>query len=203
MKLPGIALASLEAAFNHLIVEQPEIMAPALEGRRICIDLVGLDTQLYFHFVGPRVIVMDSMDNAVDATIRGTPVALASAGLSKQASARDIHLSGDLQLAQAFEALLKNIKIDWEEQLSRYTGDAIAFQAGQMARGLRQWGVQAADAFVDDLRDYLQMEARQLPMPGEVDRFNREVDDVRAAVERFELRVLRLQDRLADRAETT
>jgi len=97
---------------------------------------------------------------------------------------------------------LRLVDIDWEEITSQYTGDAIAFQLGKSARGLRRWGRNAAGALMDDLRDYLQIEGRQLPLPAEVDAFNRAVDEVRASTERFELRVQRLQSRLMTAADT-
>lgn len=200
MKLPGIVIATIETAFNHLIADQRGVVDPILNNHLVCIDLVGLDSRLYFHFIDFRLIVLNDTDRQADATIKGTPMALASAGIG--GNTRDIQLSGDLQLARAFETLLKNIEIDWEEILSHCTGDIIAFRIGEMVRGLGHWGRQSAQAFADDLRDYLQIETRQLPLPDEVNTFNRSVDDLRAAVERFELRVLRLKGRLSARKET-
>ena len=196
MKLPSVVLANIETAFNQLIAGQPEIIDPLLNGKCICLNLTGINIRLYFRFIGSTVILMDTFDRDADASITGTPVALLSAGFTGRANSSDIQLSGDLQIAQAFEKLLNNLEIDWEEMLSQYTGDAIAFQLGETARGLRQWVQQSGNAFADDLRDYLQIEVRQLPLPDEVDTFNRSVDDVRASVERFELRIKRLQDRL-------
>lgn len=198
MKLPSVALAKIEATFNLLIADQPEIIDPSLDGKCICLNLIGIHLQLYFRFLGKTVILMDSFDHDADATITGTPVALLSTGLTGHTNTSDIQLSGNLQTAQAFEKLLDNLDIDWEEMLSQYTGDAIAFQIGKTVRSLRRWARQSANAFADDLRDYLQIETRQLPLPDEVDTFNRSVDDMRASVERFELRVKRLQDRLED-----
>ena len=108
-----------------------------------------------------------------------------------------------IEVAQAFERLLKQIDIDWEEMLSRYTGDAIAYQVGNLVRGLKNWGQQSTNAFADDLRDYLQIEAQYLPLPDEVEAFNNAVDDLRAAAERLEMRVQRLQNRLASSQANT
>ena len=195
MKLPGVALATIEASFNRLLAEQPGIIKPTLYSKCICLDLSGLDLQLYFRFIKKQVILLNEYDRGPDATIKGTPIGLANAGLSGRANTQDMQLSGDLQVAQAFEKLLKDIDPDWEEWLSHVTGDAIAFRIGETVRGLRVWGKQAGEAFAEDLRDYLQIETRQLPIATEVDQFNRDVDELRAAVERFEMRVQRLQRR--------
>jgi ubiquinone biosynthesis protein UbiJ len=198
LKLPSVALAAIETALNRLIQDQldgmPGLVDPVLDQKTVCIDLQGLDLQLYLHFFGDAVTIMDDYPKTPDASIRGTPVALA--GASKFGNAADVKLDGDLKVAQALDRLLHKLEFDWEEYLSRYTGDAIAYQIGQTLRGLTRWGEQSAMALADDVRDYLQIESRQLPSATEVDAFNRSVDDLRAAVERLELRIRRMQERV-------
>src|SRR5210317_1604273 len=175
MKLPAIALATIETAINRVIADQPDIVRPILHNQCVCLQLDGISVTLFLRFTDQTVYVFDEWDQPADATIKGTPVALAAAGMSGRASTQDIQLEGNLQVAQAFETLLKKIDIDWEEIISRYTGDAIANQLGHLARGLMDWSKQSANAFADDLRDYLQIEARHLPMPREVEQFNNAV----------------------------
>ena len=201
MKLPGVALASIETAFNKIIADQPEIVSDKLDNKCICLHLDGIELALFFRFVKTSVFVLDEWQQTADATIKGTPLALAAVGMSGGANTKDIKLEGDLQIAQAFEQLLSQIDIDWEESLSQYTGDAVAFQIGKLVKGFKSWGTQSANAFADDLRDYLQIETQHLPLPAEVDQFNNAVDETRAAVERFEMRVQRLASRLAAREE--
>lgn len=203
MNLPGVALATIETAFNKIIADQPEIVSDKLDGKCVCLHLQGIELVLFFRFVKTSVFVLDEWQQAADATIQGTPLALAAVGLSGNANTKDIKLDGDLQIAHAFEQLLGQIDIDWEEIISQYTGDAIAFQVGQLVRGFKKWGGQSANAFADDLRDYLQIEAQYLPRPEEVEQFNNAVDETRAAVERFEMRVQRLASRLAAREEAS
>lgn len=193
MKPPGIALAAIETALNKIIADQPGIVSNRLYDKCVCLHLDGIDATLYLRFTSQAVFVFSEWDKEPDATIRGTPIALAAAGVSNRATTQEIQLTGDLQVAQAFESLLKQIDIDWEELVSRFTGDAIAYQLGNFTRNLINWGKQSSNAFADDLRDYLQIEARHLPMPHEVEQFNSEVDELRAAVERFEMRVQRLE----------
>jgi ubiquinone biosynthesis protein UbiJ len=197
MKLPALALATIETALNKIIADQPDIVRPVLHNRCVCLHLDGIGVILFLRFTEQSVFVFDEWDQPADATIKGTPVALAAAGMSGRATTHDIQLEGDLQVAQAFENLLKQIDIDWEEMISHYTGDAIANHLGNLARGFMHWSRQSANAFADDLRDYLQIEARHLPLPREVEQFNNAVDDLRASVERFEMRVQKLESRRA------
>ncbi len=196
MRLPGVILARIEAAFNRLIAEQPDLISPTLTGKCVCLNLTGVDLVLFFQFIVDRVILPDAYEKGADATISGTPLALISAASGGQANARDLRFDGDLQAARAFGDLLQGIDPDWEEWLSWYTGDVVAFRIGEAARHFRQWGRQTRQAFAEDLRDYLQVETRQLPVRAEVDQFIRGVDELRAGVERFEMRVQRLQRRI-------
>ena len=196
MRLSGVTLAWIEAAFNRLIAEQPDLIAPVLADKCVCLKLVGVDLALFFRFTSDRVILPDEYEQGADATISGTPLALISAGRGGRADTRDLRFDGDLQIAQAFGDLLQDIDPDWEEWLSRYTGDIIAFRIGEAVRHFRQWGRQAGQAFAEDLRDYLQVETGRLPVRVEVDQFIHGVDELRADVERFEMRVQRLQRRV-------
>ena len=199
MKLPAVALAAIESTFNKIIVDQPDIVSDKLNGKYVCLHLDGIGLALYFHFTNGSVFLLDGCQRPVDATIQGTPLALAAVSMSGSANTRDMKIDGNLQVVQAFERLLKEIDIDWEEIISHYTGDAIAFQLGKLARGFKKWGEQSRNAFADDLRDYLQIETRQLPLPTEVEQFNNSVDEVRAAVERFEMRLQRFESSLSVR----
>jgi len=196
LRLPAVALATIETALNKIIADQPDIVSDKLNGRCVCLHLDGIDIPLYFRFVKDTVYLFDEWQQPADATIQGTPMALATVGLGGEAHTKDLKIDGDLQVAQAFESLLQQIDIDWEEILSQYTGDAVAFQIGNAVRGFKKWGKQSANAFADDLRDYLQIETRQLPLPAEVEQFNNAVDEVRAAVERLEMRVQRFETRI-------
>lgn len=197
MKLPGVILAGIETTFNRLLMEQPDLICPALDGRCICLNLTGVDLALFFRFTADHVILLDEFEQCADATISGTPLALASAGSGN--NTRDLRFDGDLQAARAFGDLLQGIDPDWEEWLSHYTGDTIAFHIGETIRSCRQWGGQAKQALAEDLRDYLQAETRQLPVKDEVDQFVRSVDELRADVERFAMRVQRLHHRIGSK----
>jgi len=203
MRLPTIALAAIETAFNKIIADQPDIVSSKLDGKCIGLHLDGVNLTLYFHFSNGSVFLLEECQRKVDATIQGTPLALAAVSVNGKANTEDLKIDGDLQAVQAYESLLKDIDIDWEEIISRYTGDAIAFQLGKLARGIKQWGNQSANAFADDLRDYLQIETEQLPLPAEVEELNNQVDEVRAVVERFEMRVQRFESRLLSQEAST
>ena len=89
--------------------------------------------------------------------------------------------------------MVEKLEIDWEEHLSRLTGDIIAHQIGNTVRGLFRWGERSAEHLGQDAADYLQEETDILPVPWEVEGFIEEVDTLRSDIDRLEARVKRLQ----------
>jgi ubiquinone biosynthesis accessory factor UbiJ len=104
-----------------------------------------------------------------------------------------IEISGDLSTAQSVQALLSELRIDWEEILSRYIGDVGAHQGGRFVRAAGSFGREAAERLEQDLSEYLQMEAHVLPTRRDTERLARAVFILADDVDRFEARVNRLE----------
>ncbi|WP_157760788.1 ubiquinone biosynthesis accessory factor UbiJ [Hydrogenovibrio halophilus] len=101
-------------------------------------------------------------------------------------------VKGDQALGEAFLHALKTIDIDWEEQLSRLTGDMVAFQTGEAVRGLKREAQNLQEKAWTTLREYLQFELKLLPQRHEIARFERDVADTEARVEALTHRIERL-----------
>ena len=140
---------------------------------------------------------MNVCDDAPDTVLRGTPYTMARLGLSKKSGellfSGAVEIDGDAELGQRFKALLDSIDIDWEEQLSRITGDVIAHQIGVAWRDLQAWRRQATETLSKDAVEYFQEESRDLPTPTEVEAFLAGIDTLRSDVDRLEQRVARLK----------
>ncbi len=106
-----------------------------------------------------------------------------------------IEIKGDAHVASVFQNTLREIEIDWEELLSKYTGDAIAYQLGRGAKAVHAFGRRLRDNMRQDTRDYLQDNVQVSVTQEEVDQFIQEVDVARAQVDRLEARLSRLQNR--------
>ena len=104
-----------------------------------------------------------------------------------------IEIKGDTHVASVFQNLLKEVEIDWEEQLSKYAGDAVAHQAGKVIKEIHSFGRRLQSNFREDLRDYMQDEIQVVATREEINEFVQEVDSVRAQTDRIEARIKRLQ----------
>jgi len=199
MVLPTMLLAGLETALNRYLRLDPAVgarLAP-LAGKVIALDLRGLDLTLHMLPHAGGVSLLSDYAGAPDTVISGAPFSLLRLGHGKGERGPlfegAVEVRGDVEVGQRFEAVLRDIDIDWEEQLSRLVGDVAAHQVGVMLRGVREWGARGADNLRRDIGDYLQEESGQLPRREEVDEFAAAVDRLRGDADRLAARVRRLE----------
>jgi len=197
--IPDAALAALETALNRYIALDPEGAArlARLQGRLICIELKGFASRIYLIPGTDGLQLFGSYEGEPDCLLRGSPLALARMGLAERKEdglfAGEVEVEGDTRLAQDLGAFMAGLDVDWEEQLSRLVGDPIAHQVGEGLRSAGRWGRRSADTLTQDLKEYLQEEARLLPTDYEVQSFLDQVDTLRDDVERLAARIDRLR----------
>ena len=190
----------LEQLTNRLLGLDPETLRRlnALTGKVICIRIGGeVDS------ASPMVIYvlpsetglrfLTEYDAEPDVSFSGSLPALlrlVSGGATPDLfSAGNIGISGDLELGQRFERIMKGLDIDWEEQASHVVGDIAAHKLGNLVRDIHEWRVKAVETVCKDVGEYLQHETRILAVPKAVDNFMNAVDVVRADADRLEVRL--------------
>ncbi len=199
MKLPSRFRQTLEGALNRYLRLDPEAATrmAALTGRCIAIEMHGIDLTLFMLPGEQGIRILEDVEDEVDTTLHGTPLALARLGLgantSKTLFSGDVTISGDVETGQAFKAILDDMDIDWEEQLSQLTGDVIAHQIGNMARHTRRVLIHGKLTLEQDLGDYLREELRVLPARIEVENLSADIDRIRTDTDRLAARIRRLQ----------
>ncbi len=204
-ELPTAIAAVLETAINQVLQLDPDTVEQLqqIQGKVIAIELQGLNVTLYLIPRDEGLNVFGHFEGEPDTVLRGTPIAMAKMGLAKNAGdvlfEGDVEISGDVELGQQFREILDGLDIDWEEHLSHLTGDIVAHKMGNLVRGVLGWSKQTADILGQDAAEYLQEESRELPNRREVDGFLKNIDILRSDVDRMEMRVSRLKDRLSDR----
>lgn len=106
-----------------------------------------------------------------------------------------IEIKGDAHIASVFQNILGEIEIDWEEILSKYTGDTVAYQVGRGVKAVQSFRRQLHENMRQDVRDYLQDNIQASATKNEVDQFIQDVDKVRAQADRLEARLNRIDNR--------
>jgi len=200
--LPGGLAIALEAVINRAVALDPESREQLadISGKIISIELDKLDRRIVMHVDEHRVRLLTQFEGKADATIRGTPTALAQMGLSKDngPASSGVSFSGDPDLGQRFQHIIDRFEIDWEGELAKLTGDVVAHQVGNTARHFFSWLKQAGASLEHTTADYVRHETRSAIGRDELENFLSEVDTLRNDVARIEQRVNRLRKRLSD-----
>jgi ubiquinone biosynthesis protein UbiJ len=190
----------LERAGNHLLKFDTDTLQrlSRLRGKVIKLEVLVIGKTLFFIPTAEGLHIRDEWAEPVDITLSGSPMAFARFGLRQKGldnqafTGKKITISGDVDLAQDFQKLIRQLDIDLEELLSHYVGDVAAHQIGRGAGLFAQWARQAAESFRLDIREYLEEEARVLAPDWRVTGFMGRVDSLRSDVDRLDQRVDRL-----------
>ena len=202
MTITALSYATLEAACNRYLALDPDSQhaLAKLHGRVIAIQVLGLGQTLYLIPSPGQLQILAEYEGEPDCLISGTPLALSRLSNPKESSDQifsgEVEIRGNTELAHQFGKILGAMDIDWEEQLSHYTGDIIAHEVGNLFRGLHHWGSRSLNTLGLDLQEYLQEELRILPVQPELDAFIEEVDTLRDDIERLQARIERLRNNL-------
>lgn len=137
-------------------------------------------------------LALAGTSNNADATVT-IPPSVALRLLAKDDSARMlINIEGDTHLAAELSKVLQAISWDYEEDLSKLTGDITANKIGQWGRdttaGLKKQSINIAEM----VSEYWQEEVPTIAKKRHIEQFINEVDTLRADVERTEKRLNKL-----------
>ncbi len=189
--------AALESALNAYLKRVPDVArrTALLQGKAIAVSITGTPLTLYFLPVAGAVQVLSHYEGDIDTHLRGSPLGFARLAVDRREDALfqgSVSIDGDTDIGQQFQELLAGADWDWEEQLSRITGDVVANQVGNLGRQAKQLFDESRATLAQDLGEYLQEEARLLPTRIETEYFLSDVDHLRDDVSRLEARVARL-----------
>lgn len=189
----------LERVLNHCLSLDPYAgpNLESLQGKAIELALAdsGLSMSVRFLATGVRV-ESTSIDFEPDARISGTLPALIKMATEIQQTppgfGSSVSVTGDIEVVQNLATLLRELDIDWEEQLARWIGDSAAHGFGLVLRAFHGWGRQTSHVLWMDVGEYLSEETRMLPHADEVTTYLERVDEIRDDVERLSARIARL-----------
>jgi ubiquinone biosynthesis protein UbiJ len=191
-------LRPLESILNRNIAGSARArgLLAQVAGRSFELRLSATPLRIRFVAGADRVALVTEGNAAADAVIEGTPFALARLAIGDPAQsirAGGAQLSGDAEVAQGFQKLFAAAQPDFEEELSRLTGDVAAHHLANLARGALDFGRRARDTFALNVAEYLKEEGRDVPARGEVEEFLSGVDRLREAADRLDARLAAIE----------
>ena len=180
---------AMESVLNTAIRldEQKGSVFNDLEDKVIALKLAPLETPLYFMFTNYMVSVQNQLVGEADATIDASLFDFMSLPINKKLPTTKIQ--GDTAAAETFINGLCQLDIDWEEHLSHYTGDLLAFKIGHGVRSFFDKKQAFKSTAGDTLKEYLQFEIETLPTKSQVNRFNQGVEKITNELDQLAARI--------------
>ena len=106
------------------------------------------------------------------------------------------YIRGDALIGETFVKAMEGLEIDWEEHLSHYTGDLLAFKIGNGMRSIMQKKQDTKHSMSDAITEYLQFEINALPAPHQIKNFIEDVSMTANQVDDIEQRIETLMQKM-------
>ncbi len=186
---------SIELAFNSAI-RMDDMQGQgfdALDGKVIALTLSPIEQPLYCIINNRHVAVQIQINGEADSAVKTDLTSLLSLAMQSADLPFNYEVTaGDNETGNEFISALRSLDIDWEEQLSHFTGDLVAFKVGHGFRSAMQQKQQAKQYIGETLKEYLQFEINTLPPRHQVEEFIQDVDQIQTAVDELETRIKQL-----------
>ena len=197
----SLVLSGLEKALNAYLQLDPETIKRLsnIENKIIKIEITDWNINFFILPHQTKTYLLNTCKNEPDLIIAGTFFTLFKVGFTRNKGSalfnNIVEIRGNTDVGEEVRDILLNIDIDWEEYLSKITGDIIARKIGVEVRRAKDIGKFITDTLRENIKDYLQIEARLTPTFKEVDYFMQLVTHLQYGVERAEARINHLLEK--------
>lgn len=194
-------MQNLQKALNRYLALDPESKnrLALLHGKSVQLEITGMNLQFQLQFADDKILCTDNLTTPAHTHIQSTPLSLLrminAEGDRTQFFAGDVHISGDLELAQQMVDVFDELEIDWEEYLSRWIGDVPAHQMKNLSRQLKHFHQRFSDILSQNINEYVHEEINLFPPAEALQDFFTEVDELRMDVDRVAQRIERLKEK--------
>ncbi|OHC29087.1 MAG: sterol-binding protein, partial [Pseudomonadales bacterium RIFCSPLOWO2_12_59_9] len=197
MMLAGL-LAGVELGLNRLLRMDSTALPrlASLSGKVIAIDGQSPALQLFILPSSEGLQLASQWLAPTDCSLCASPANLLQLALAKDKTAvlhrPQVSLSGDSAVLLELVAVLQDLELDWEYELSRWLGPVASQLLGGHLRSRARWGTQSFASLRQDLADYLSEESRSLVGQREAEARFAELDRLKLDLDRLDARVARL-----------
>jgi ubiquinone biosynthesis protein UbiJ len=212
MPFAQLVTSGVELAMNQWLKldDDSQQRLKKLSGKSLQVTIKELPWPLLFSFseqIDVRTVVTpendsepspEPVDCLIELNLETLPKLKDSSQLTQLIQQKQLNLIGDMYVAQTFSALLKDLDVDWEEQLSHYTGDVMAHQTFTTMRALFDTAKSQIEQGAIELGEHLTQSNSIAVKPSEMLEFSRSVNDLRSASERLSARIVLLEQMKED-----
>jgi ubiquinone biosynthesis accessory factor UbiJ len=180
---------------NHLLTQSSWARERLRAFAGKCATISVFPLQLRLSVTSEGFVAAASAEQIADASVALTAPLLARILAGDRGADREVKIEGDTAFAQELAFLAQHLRWDYEEDLSKVVGDVLAHRFGESMRGLSAWQAEAARNLAENFRDYWIQERPLVASGRAIERFNREVDELRDSTERLAKRIELLDKR--------
>jgi len=197
MLLAGL-LASTEHGLNRVLRLDSTALARLahLTGKVIAVDCRSPALKLFILPSDEGLLLASQWAAEADCTLRAPAASLVHLALSRNKTAilhsPEVALEGDSAVLMDLAAVLQDLELDWEYELSRWLGPVATQLLGGHLRSRSRWYQQGFASLNQNLAEYLSEESRTLVGQREAQARFRELDKAKIDLERLEARFERL-----------
>lgn len=200
--LAELIAPTIEAVVNKVVKLDPDShqQLKKLDQKVIAFDFVDIQQKMYFTIDDCYIVVKTETDSEPSAELSGNLLSFFNLAITDDKDPifkGEVRFSGEISTAQNFQHFFSQLDIDWEEHLSQYIGDIASHHAVTTGRAIKGWLEATFDTATQNFSEYVRFESRAVPASIELENLYDDIADIKADVERFELKVNRLIQRNA------
>ncbi len=196
VELKLVVLSILESFINTFtrVNPLPQAQTESLDGKVITIEITDLNFKISLIFSQDSIEITENFTGEANTTVRMDIHTLFELVKHRGSTPSNIKMEilGEIETGQTFKNMLDAYEIDWEEQLSKITGDLIANRVGQFTRQMQNLIKTNFSNFSQTTADYIIEEKQLVPHPVEIKEFINNVDLARNHLDRLQARANRL-----------
>jgi len=194
--LIAAATAALEQGINKTLQFDPATRQAiaALTGKSLLVEVTEPEFTLCLHFAADNVRVTSYSEGSTT-RLRGPLYGLLQLALSDNVNLSDsgVEAWGSTSLLADLQRISSQLDIDWEDAISPWLGDVASHALVNRLRARLGWLSERSRDGKRLIQEFLTEELRATPHRLELERFNREVDQLRLAADRMQSRVERIK----------
>lgn len=178
---------------NHLLAQQGQLRRELVRFEGKVAEIVALPVSARF-LIQADGLLISSAETPLT-TLRFSPSLLPRLALRDESAYRAIVVEGDALLGAEIGKLLRNLRWDAAEDMSRLFGDVVTHRLTRFGAALFGAQGELLQRLAGQYAEHWTQERPLLARPADVDQYLQEVDHLRDAVERLEKRLAHLENR--------
>lgn len=199
------ALASAELILNKALMLDPASTKKLkeLQGKTFVINCIGTessvpDYSIFITILEEGFLLSSVTADDADGEISASANVLLKLLLAKDKSSvirnENIQLKGDASSIQDLQAVLLELDIDWEYQLSKGIGDIPTQALSDSLSFLKTFISDSATSIKTDIDEYIHEEKNIMPTTTELENFYQRIDHLRLRIDRTSSRINNLKN---------